>query len=264
MKKTLYLIAGCIVLFAACKKGDLVENTAYERLAANDTKYAYLKILNLTPGTPVVNFYMDGPKFSAVNSGTGIETGGFAYNGLFPDFGYAVTTPGSHNLTAKVLSTATADANLQVMDQTISPEGGKYYTVYTTGIYDAAGKKIPSLIMIEDTKPPLDTSKVFLRVANMYNGSPNLDLVKDAATGAKIISNVAYGTSSDWQEVPSIGPGTAPTFKLFINAVGTSNTLVPAGLSITPTKGRSYTIYLRGILGNPTYPLAIGSFTSFF
>lgn len=264
MKKILYIIAGCIGLFAACEKGDLVENTVYEKLSPGDPKYAYIKILNLTPGSPVVNFYMDGSKFSAVNSTSGIENGGFGYNGLFPDFGYAVTTPGTHNLKAKIIPTAAADANLEVFDQQIAPEGGKYYTLYTTGLYTAANKKIPSSIMIEDTRPALDTTKVFFRLANMYNGSPNLDIVKDIATGPKIIANVAYGTSSDWNEVPNLGPGTAPTFKIFFNVAGTNTTLIAAGLSGTVTKGRSYTIYLRGVLGNPTYPLTASTFTSFY
>jgi hypothetical protein len=264
MKKVLYIIVGCVGLLASCKKGDLVENTAYERLAPADPKYAYLKIINLTPGSPTVNFYMDGPKFSAGYSTSGIENVGFAYNGLFPDLGYAVTTPGTHNLKAKIIPTAAADPNLEVMDQQIAPEAGKYYTIYTSGIYTVANKKIPSSIMIEDSRPALDTTKVFLRLANMYNGSPNLDMVKDAATGAKIISNVAYGTSSGWNEVPNIGPGTAPSFKIFFNVAGTTTTLVPAGFTGTVTKGRSYTIYVRGVLGNPTYPLAASSFTSFY
>ena len=264
MKKILYFIVASIGLLAACKKGDLVENTVYEKIQPADPKYAYLKILNLTPGSPTVNFYMDGTKFSAGYSTLGIENAGFAYNGLFPDLGYAVTTPTTHTLTAKIIPTATADANLEVFNQQITPAAGKYYTIFTTGMYTSPTKKIPSAIMLEDTRPALDTSKIFVRLANLYNGSPNLDMVRDAATGTKIISNVAYGAASDWAEVPNLGPGTAPSVKLFFNQAGTTTTLITAGVTSTLTKGRAYTIYLRGVLGNSSYPLSGTFYTTFY
>ena len=264
MKKILYLIAVGTVLLAACTKGDLVENTVYERLQPGDPKYAYIKILNLTPGSPAVNFYMDGTKFSSGYSTLGVENAGYAYNGLFPDLGYAVTSPGEHTLTGKIIPSATADPNLGVFDQQIAPAAGKYYTIFTTGMYTLPDKKIPSSFMLEDTKPTLDTSKVFLRLVNMYNGSPNVDLVKDAATGSKIISNVGYSQASDWAEIPNIGPGAAVSVKLYVNNAATGATLVTAGFTGTVTKGRAYTLYLRGVLGNTTYPLSIGSYTTFY
>lgn len=264
MKKILYFIAVSLGLLTACDKGELVENTSYEKIAPADPKYSYLKILNLTPGSPVVNFYMDGTKFSGAQSTSGIENAGFAYNGLFPDLGYAVTTPGVHMLTGKIIPTATSDANLEVFNQQINPEAGKYYTFYTTGVYTTATKKIPSAIMLEDTRPVLDTTKIFVRVANLYNGSPNLDMLRDAATGTKIVSNIAYGGASVWAEIPTLGPGTAPSIKLFFNVAGTSTTLLPAGATVTLTKGRAYTIYLRGVLGNTAYPFAGTFFTSFY
>ncbi|WP_285060433.1 DUF4397 domain-containing protein [Pedobacter ginsengisoli] len=264
MKRILYIIAACASLLTACEKGTLVETTEYEKIELGDPKYSYLKILNLTPGSPVVNYYLDGTKFSSGLSSTGVENAGFGYNGLYPDLGYAVTSPGTHALTGKIIPSAAADPNLGVLDQQIAPEAGKYYTIFTTGVYTLPDKKIPSLFMLEDTKPALDTSKVFLRLVNLYNGSPNLDLVKDAATGTKIISDVGYSQASGWTEIPNIGPGVAVSVKLYVNDAATGSTLVAAGFTGTVTKGRAYTIYLRGVLGNTTYPLSIGSYTTFY
>ncbi|MGM9476698.1 DUF4397 domain-containing protein [Pedobacter sp. GSP4] len=264
MKKILYFIAVGIGLFAACKKGDLVESTTYEKIAPADPKYSYLKILNLSPASPALTFYMDGAKFSSALSTLGTENAGYAYNGLFPDLGYAVTTPGSRVLTGKILSTATADANLEVFNTTIAPEAGKYYTVYTTGQYNTTTKKIPSSLMVEDNRPALDTTKIFVRMVNLSAGSPNLDLVKDVATGTKIISNVAYGTATAWTEIPSLGPGITPSIKVFINPTGTSTPLLAAGSTFALTKGRAYTIYVRGIIGNATYPFAATFYTTFY
>jgi hypothetical protein len=264
MKKILYFIAVSIGLFSACKKGDLVENTAYEKISPGDPKYSYLKILNLSPASPALTFYMDGAKFSSALSTLGTENAGYAYNGLFPDLGYAVTTPGSRNLTGKILSTAAADANLEVFNTTITPEAGKYYTIYTTGQYNTTTKKIPSSLMVEDNRPGLDTSKIYVRMVNLATGSPNLDLVKDVATGTKIISNVAYGTATTWTEIPSLGPGASPSIKVFINPTGTTTPLLAAGSTFALTKGRAYTIYVRGILGNVTYPFAATFYTTFY
>src|SRR6476646_10669086 len=144
MKKILYAFAIGIGLFTSCEKGQLVENTKYEKLEIGNSKYAYLKILNASPGSPVVNFYINGTKFSSAYTSSGKESGGFAYNGLFPDLGYATTLPGAQTLTAKVLSTATPDPGLEVFNTQITPEGGKFYSIITNGLYDASSKKIPN------------------------------------------------------------------------------------------------------------------------
>jgi hypothetical protein len=263
MKKILYLTVACIVLLAACKKGDLVENTAYEKINPGDPKYAYLKILNLTPGSPALNFYMDGAKFSSGYSTSGIENVGYAYNGLFPDLGYAVTTPGAHTLTGKLIPSLAIDPNLEVLNTQIAPEAGKYYTVFTTGQYTST-KKIPSTIMLEDIRPALDTSKIFVRLVNMYNGGPNVDMVRDLATGSKIISNIAYGAASGWVELPNPGQGTAPSNKVtFVNS-NTGVALIATPITVAFTKGRAYTLYLRGVSGSTSYPFSGTFYTTFY
>lgn len=263
MKKLLYSILAGVILFTACKKGTLVETTVYEKVAPGDPKYSYFKILNVTPGSPVVNFYMDGAKFSSALSSSGIETAGYTYNGIYPDLGYATTTPGSRVLSATIIPTSLLDPSLEVFKQTITPAAGKYYTVFTTGTYSTA-KTLPSYVMVEDVKPALDTTKIYVKLANFYNGSANLDLVKDLATGTKIISNVAYGEVSAWAEIPALVGGSANTVKLFLNGVGTVVPLVAAGTTFTLSKGRAYTLYTRGVVGSTLTPIGFNSFTTFY
>ncbi|MBB2146031.1 DUF4397 domain-containing protein [Pedobacter sp. LMG 31464] len=263
MKKILYFIAVCTVLLAACKKNEgTVENTEYEKVAPGDPKYSYLKFLNLTPGSPVANFYVDGLKFSSALSSTGVENAGYAYNGLYPDLGYAITAPGSHKVTANIIPSATVDKNLEVLNATITPEAGKYYTIFTTGQYSSTNKSIGPLLVLEDVKPALDTSKIFIRMVNLYNGSPNLDLVK-TATSTKVASNVAYGTASAFAEIPSPGPGAAPSNVFALNNTATGLPLL-SNITIGLTKGRAYTFYLRGVLGSTTYPLSGTVYTTFY
>jgi len=256
-------------VLTACEKGELVENTPYEKIAAGDAKYSYIKILNLTTGSPVANYYMDGTKFSASLSSTGIESTGYTYNNLFPDFGYAVTTPGSHKLTAKVVPAAAADANLEILNTTINPAAGNYYSMFTTGQYTSTSKIIPSVLTLEDVRPALDTSKIFIRLVNLANGGPNLDLVKGAtiATGTKLISNITYGSaSSGWVEIPNPGSGTAPASSLWFVNSATGAPVLTTAFTSALTKGRAYTIYSRGIFGSTTTATlyTITFYTTFF
>ncbi|MBD3749877.1 MAG: DUF4397 domain-containing protein [Sphingobacteriales bacterium] len=257
MKKLILILALGFGLFTACKKGTLVENTTYEKLEIGSNKYAYLKLLNLSPGSPVVNFYVNGTKFSAGYSTSGLETGGFAYNGLFPSFGYANTISGSQTLSAKTLAGASTDPNLEVFSTNINPEGGKYYSIITNGLYNTSTKQIPSYKMIEDVRPATDTTKVFIRLLNLYGGGPALDMLQDV-TNEKIVSAVPSGEVSDWVTIPKPGQ----TNKYLLKDANTQETL--GTLTATLTKGRAYTIYTRGISGDSSFPFAVTFYTTFY
>lgn len=255
-------MVACVGFFTACEKGTLIETTEYEKVAPGDPKYSYIKILNVTPSSPVLNFFIDGTKFSSNLSSTGTQSTGYAYNGLFPDLGYAVVTPGTRSLSANVSPTATVDPNLEVFKQSINAAAGKYYTIFTTGIYSTTTKNIPSAIVLEDIKPALDTSKVFVRFVNLYNGSPNVDIVR-ISNGVKLATNVAYGTASPFTEVVSPGSGVAPVVAFRVDHATTGAVLLPT-VSLGMVKGRAYTLYFRGILGNPSFPFAGTFYTTFY
>lgn len=265
-KKLYYLMAGFAMLFSACDKDKgYVENTEYEKLTPGDPKYSYLKIVNLSAGSPIVNFYIDGAKFSTKLSSTGIENAGYGYNQLFPDLNYAVTTPGTHVLTAKVIPTATTDANLEVFNSNINPAAGKYYTLIVNGAYNTTTKNIPSFLTLEDTKPTLDTTKVILKFVNVLSGGTPLSLVRGTSPAdPKIISNIAVNSASDWVELSLPGGGPNPSLS-FMLVDATTNAAASAIYTTTSfTKGRAYTLYYRGISGSTTFPAGFSFYTSFY
>lgn len=258
MKKILYLFAVGTALFTSCKKGTLVESTVYEKLEPGSTKYAYLKILNASPGSPVINFYINGTKFSSAYTSLGKENGGYGYDGLFPNLGYAITKPGSQELTGKTLDSAKVDPGVQVFKTTITPEGGKYYSIITTGSYDAVAKKIPSSVILDDVRPATDTTKVFVRFVNLYNGGPSIDMTQ-VVGGQKIASNVAFGKASNWVTIPNAGQSNKYAFSDSGTGVAFTATLTAALL-----KGRAYTIYVYGAAPGITFPLKIDYYTTFY
>lgn len=263
MKRLIYLIAVSIGLLTSCTKEELVENTVYEKVAPGDPKYSYFKVLNVTAGSPVVNYYLDGTKSSALYSTTGVESG-YAYNGIFPDLGYATATPGTRNLAARLTSAATpvADRGLEVFNAPFNFAAGKYYTVLLAGIYNTTSKKIESSLVLEDSRPALDTSKIYVRFANLYNGGPNLT-ISQAYKGVSqtLGTNVAFGKASDWVSINS--PGQPNVYTITNSATGA---VVFPGVAagVTLTKGRAYTLYLRGVQGNTTYPATFTFYTTFY
>ncbi len=258
MKNLLYVFALGVVLFTACKKGTLVENTVYEKLEPGNTTYGNLKLLNASPGSPTINFYVNGTKFSSLYTSSGSENGGYGYNGLFPGLGYAVTTPGTQTLTASTLATATVDPALQVFSTSISPDGGKYYSIFATGVYDTIAKKIPTSFILNDVRPTTDTTKIFIRFVNLYIGGPSIDM-KQVVDGQKIASGIAFGKASAWVNIPNPGQSNKYSF----SDSGT-DVAFPGTLTAALTKGRAYTVYVYGSTGSATYPLKADYYTTFY
>lgn len=257
MKRILYILAAIGFIFTSCDKSELVETTPYTKVIDGDPNYSYVKFLNITPGSPSVNFYVNDVKISGVYSSASTETG-YGYAGLFPDVGYVALKPGNNTLKANIVSSAATDKNLNVFSSTVNMEAGKYFSIFTTGVYNATDKKIESSLVVQDVKPALDTGKIFVRVVNLYSGGPKLDLIQ-AGSGEKIISNVAYNTASEFVTIPN--PGVANVYN--IGNAETNAVLKASLFSLTLTKGRAYTFIIRGISGSTTYPLAGTYYTTF-
>jgi hypothetical protein len=257
MKKLLILCTLFAGIFSACEKDNFVENTPYSVIAEGDPSFSYVKFLNMTPGSPSVNFFVNDVKISGVYN-TASTDNGYGYSGLFPSLGYAAINPGSNVLKANITGSAVADAGLNVLTATSDFAAGKYYSIFTTGVYDTTAKKIPSSLVIEDIEPALDTAKIFLRVINLYAGGPNIDLLQ-AGTNQKLISNVSFNAASAFVEIPN--PGKENTYNL--NLSGSDALLKASILKLTLTKGRAYTFIIRGVDGSVTFPLAATFYTTF-
>jgi len=261
MKKICYIFFAISIAFTACKKGDLVESTPYTKINVGDPAYSFLRFINITPGSPNINFYLNDVRITGAYNALSGETG-FGYNTIFPNLSgqYLPITPGTNKIDAKIVSSATVDKGLNVLNTNINTNGGRYYTLFTTGSYNTIDKKIPSSYLLEEVKPVLDTTKVFVRMVNLYTGAPtNIDLVQKA-TGQVIISNIAFNAASGFVEIPL--PGQANIYQF--NSTGTTTPISTTNLTATLTKGQAYTFILRGIAGSTATPFGISYYTSFY
>lgn len=252
MKRLLYIFALGIGLFSACKKGTLVESTVYEKIEPGSTKYAYLKFLNVSPGSPLINFYVNGSKFSGAYTSLGTENNGLGYKSYFPGSGFATTTPGTQTLSASTLASDKVFPGLQIFSNPISPEAGKYYSIVLAGVYDSTARKIPNFIVLSEARPALDTTKIYVRLVNLFNGSPNIDMTQ-ASNGQKIITNAAFAKVTDWVSIPNAGQLNTYTFSDSATGLVFPKQTIPA-----LTKGRAYTFYAAGVNTGKTYPFVVG------
>lgn len=261
MKKICYIFFAIAIAFVACKKGNLVESTPYTKINVGDPAYSFLRFINITPGSPNINFYLNDVRITGAYNALSGESG-FGYNTIFPNLSgqYLPITPGTNKIDAKIVSSATVDKGLNVLNTSINTNGGRYYTLFTTGSYNTTDKKIPSSYLLEEVKPVLDTTKVFVRLVNLYSGGPAaIDMIQPS-TGRVLISNVTYNSASAFVEIPL--PGQVNIYQF--NNAGTATPTAPGQLTTTLTKGQAYTFILRGIAGSTTSPFGISSYTTFY
>lgn len=239
MKKIHFILTaffGLTVMFSSCEKNAVQElpSIAIE---------AQVKLFNFAPNSPSVNFFSDTTKISAIVSTTGIVVAtGTAYGSSFPASNYITIAAGSSTLTAKIPSTATADANLAVSNLLATVESDKYYSFYTSGIYNTTTKTAEAFI-IEDIIPVRDTSSAYIRFVNAISNAAPLNFVAKSTTAGSVevslATGIAYKAGSEFIKVPQT------TIDVYLrNASSTTNLVTRTAISLI--KGRAYTITARG------------------
>lgn len=211
---------------------------------------AQIKYFNFGVNSPSVNFYANNVKVSGISSATGLEnTVGTLSGSVFPASNYSYIAAGKYTIKAQIPSTATVDANAIIASvANASLENGKYYSLYTNGIYNITAKTTDAFI-IEDKIPALDTSKAYVRFVNTIpNATSSLSLyAKDVnrLTETAVATNIAYTSASEFVPLPvgiyelyARNPAT-PTVNL-ISRNGTTNG------SVSFVGGKVYTIGARG------------------
>ena len=168
---------------------------------------AQVKFFNFALNGPSVNFYANDKKISAVTSATGAESAtGTNYSLVFPATNnYAVIVPGTYNLKSVVPSTATANANTVISSLSKTIEDGKFYSLYTCGLYNATARTSDAFIL-EDALPPIDTSTAYVRFVHVsYNANPLNFIMKNTTTLVEttVATNVAFKTGSAYFKIPS-------------------------------------------------------------
>ena len=238
---------GAIAL-AACEKNAAQDITA-------PATGANVRFLNLGANAPGVNFFANDTKVTSVASTncspppatpnpacttTGAETQtGTAFGALANGGLYNVLTPGSVQLAGKI-ATAT-DYGVAVATATASLETGKYYSFYTSGIYDAATKKMDAFV-VEDPLPAFNFAKAYVRFVNASSNASGLTLYalnKTTTVEAPIGAAVAYKAAGAFMPIDS----GAYDLNLRPSATDAAVVTLPA---ISFAVNRVYTVSLRG------------------
>lgn len=225
----------------SCKKNAVQE-------IAGPVSGAQVKFFNFALNGPSVNFYANDLKISAVTSATGAEFAtGTNYSLVFPATNnYAVLAPGTYNFKSLIPSTATADANRVISTLNKSVEIGKYYSLYTCGLYNTTAKTTDAFIL-EDALPAIDTSTAYVRFVHVsYNANPFDFIMKNTTTLVEIpvASNIAFKTGSAYVKVPS---GVYDLILRYPNT--TTNVVVRTGVGLV--KANTYSFSLRGDITIP-------------
>lgn len=201
-----------------------------------------VKFFNFAVSSPSVNLYANDAKVTATSSTTGTESNtGTAYGAVASGGFYTSLTPGQYTFTARIPSTATADANRSISTLSASLADRKYYSLYQSGIYNSTAKTAESFI-VEDPIPTADFAVAYVRFVNaISNAQPMQLFAKSTVTSAEsaVGSAVAYKSAGAFVALPPA------SYDLNTRYVGSgTNVITRTGVSFNA--GRVYTISARG------------------
>jgi hypothetical protein len=201
---------------------------------ANDLKVTAISISNCSPVTATTN---PACLTSGVPATTGVTSGSSGNGGM-----YNQLTPGQYTFQSRIA--ATTDNGLAISSAATTVADGKFYSYYTSGIYDASAKKADSFI-IEDALPTAtDPRVVNVRFVNaISNSNPMTLFVKDSAGAEHAIgSAVAYKSAGAWTAIPG------GTYDIVVRATAGSAVLITrtATTFSALSGGRAFTITARG------------------
>ncbi|WAC41930.1 hypothetical protein [Pedobacter sp. SL55] len=241
MKKRFNIITAIIVsLFILSCEKNAVQQIDYTPAGA------FIRAYNFAVSGPTVNIYANDKKMTAIGSTTGIEAAaGISAYGVFPTTNsyLNLTTVGDVVFKAKVSSTATTNANIETTVLPTNVVAGKYYSFYTSGIYDATAKTTSSFIL-EDNFPSIDTAVSYVRLVNTISNAANgFNLVAVNTTTAEVINiaaATAYKAGSAFVKVPN------GVYNLTAVSVNTPANITITRAAVSFSKGLVYTIAARG------------------
>jgi hypothetical protein len=237
-------------MLAACKGDGVQDITAPLPGAA-------VKFFNFGVNAPAVNFYANDTKLTAISSTsctpptdpaclakgiestTGVASGAAAAGGF-----YVGVTPGQYTLSGRIA--AAIDNGLAVASTPATLADGKFYSYYTSGIYDATAKKSDAFV-VEDVLPAVspDPTIAYVRFVNaISNSSPMTLYVKNTVSGQEVAvgAAVAYKAAGAFIAVP------AGVYDLNTRAAGSATNLITR-TAVSFNAGaatRVYTITARG------------------
>ena len=215
----------------------------YEKNAVQDITVppatSAIKFFNFAPGAPGVNFYANDAKVTAITSATGAEsTNGVNYTGAGNGALYNSLNPGQYTFSARIA--AATDKNLPIASVQTTLVDGKFYSYFTSGVYNTAGKSAEAFV-VEDPIPALDYNVAFVRFVNAIANSQAMTLnVTHTVTGTTTALGgpVAYKSAGNFIAIPE------GSYNLATSGGG-----VITRAAVSFVGGRVYTIASRGSMG---------------
>lgn len=205
-----------------------------------DLTGAGIKVMHLSPNAPALNLLVDSTKIIGVSNTTGTENG-FVFGNIFPSLagGYALAEPGNRTISAKVPMSSATLPGQTLVSKSASLERGKFYSV---AIVDSISR-LDAVVVEDDLNIP-DTSKAYYRIANfMLNGTADVEFLSSTMPGYNFSKN-----NHPFKSVTQFDTITPGTYKILLRANGTA-TRLDSITAFAPAKGRKYTLYTRGVVG---------------
>jgi len=195
-------------------------------LAPNALAAAKVRVLHSAPDVPAVTVYVNGA--AAVPSLAPLQSTDYLD---LPAGTYKVAVA----LAGQPESAAVLRTDLTVQDD-------KRYTAFATGLLANATVKLGA---IEDVlRAPFSRSSI--RVWHNSPDAPNVDVIVNGQTA---LSNVPFGTASQYLPLP------AGTYDVRVNVAGTSTTVFSG--SVTLARGESYTAVALGSVTGKGAPFGV-------
>lgn len=243
--KTVFLLTGLAFAITGCEKKGLAVPDITKPITG-----AKVRLYNFAYNSPGVNFYANELKISAVTSANGSEAvGGVAFGGTYPANQYALAPAGQTKFKAQTSSTNATMPNTILASVDKNIEEDKYYSIFTSGVYNATTKTTDAFL-IEDTFPAIvDTAQANIRIVNSGFNTSTLDMILTLSKTVngivridtvKIASGIPYKSASQFV---GFRPG---AYAIVVTDKTSGKKVTRAATSFL--RDRAYTLALRGNL----------------
>jgi hypothetical protein len=236
MKKTIFGLLGIAFIVFACEKKDTIPN----RTTLNPANSANIKAMHLSPDAPLFNLMVDSIRALTVLETAADVESGIGFGTVVPSLsnGYSIVPGGAHTISAKVPWTSTTTPGQTILTKQATLDAGKYYTI---AVVDSLSRL--DAVIIEDNLNVPDTSKSYFRILNfMMKGTADLEF-QGSSGGYNFNKNgITFKTVTNFDTL------TQGTYKIILRANGAA-TRLDSITAFTPLKGRKYTLYTRGVVG---------------
>lgn len=248
------LFAGALALGACDESGT-------DAILATNPPLAYTRFINGVADTGATDWrFIDRLDYSPIAIG-------MPFRGFSP---YQGTAAGSRQLRVFPSSTNINITSQHFVDETLTFEAGKYYTIIHTGYARTGSTPADNIIVMEDPIPATIAATNFAtRFVHLGTGLGAMDAHAVATTGTTIVgstplfANVAYGTQSTYNSTRPLGAFAFRAAAAGQTATVTASAAAPAGSAADPTNnltaiagtsvgGSAFTAYLfpRSVAGS--------------